>query len=121
MLFVAPNLIFVFTIFLVDTLSSFFPAKVPDPVTIEMRTSEELPGMCDTIPFMEGADVYAGRSETTEDCDYNSLGLPKGRYWLDIPGVEREPFKKHESKHSGETVDNGQIQDLESLPYIRIY
>ena len=75
-------LIFVFTIFLVDTLSSFFPAKVPDPVTIEMRTSEELPGMCDTIPFMEGADVYAGRSETTEDCDYNSLGLPKGRYWL---------------------------------------
>ena len=74
--------IFVLTIFLVDTLSSFFPAKIATPVVIEQRTSEELPGMCDTIPFMESADVYAGRSETAEDCEYNSLGLPKERYWL---------------------------------------
>lgn len=74
--------IFVLTIFLVDTLSSFFPAKIADPIMIEQRTSEQLPGMCDTIPFMESEDVYAGRSETAEDCEYNTLGLPKERYWL---------------------------------------
>jgi hypothetical protein len=74
--------IFVLTIFLVDTLSSFFPAKIATPVVIEQRTSEELPNMCDTIPFMESQDVYAGRSETAEDCKYNSLGLPKERFWL---------------------------------------
>ena len=74
--------IFVLTIFLVDTLSSFFPAKIADPIIIEQRTSEELPGMCDTIPFMESQDVYAGRTETSEKCEYNSLGLPKERFWL---------------------------------------
>ncbi len=74
--------IFLLTIILVDTLSSFFPAKIATPVVIEQRTSEELPGMCDSIPFMESEDVYAGRSETAEDCEYNSLGLPKERYWL---------------------------------------
>jgi hypothetical protein len=74
--------IFVLTIFLVDTLSSFFPAKIADPIMIEQRISEELPGMCDTIPFMESHDVYAGRTETSEKCEYNSLGLPKERFWL---------------------------------------
>jgi len=84
MIFIKSVFIFASTIFLVETLSSFFPARVPAPVVvdIEQRTSEELPGMCDTIPFMEGEDVYAGRSETAEDCEYNSLGLPKERYWL---------------------------------------
>ena len=82
MILIKSTLIFFSTIFIVESLSSFFPAKIPDPVVIEQRTSEHLPGMCDTIPFMEGEDVYAGRSETAEDCEYNSLGLPKNRYWL---------------------------------------
>jgi len=114
MILIKSTLIFFSTIFIVESLSSFFPAKIPDPVVIEQRTSEHLPGMCDTIPFMEGEDVYAGRSETAKDCEYNSLGLP-------IQRVERQPLKNHESIYSGETFDNGQIQNLESLPHYRIY
>jgi hypothetical protein len=74
--------IFVLSMFFIHSVCSFFPVVVPDPVVIEERTSEELPGMCDTIPFMESQDVYAGRTETSEKCEYNSLGLPKERFWL---------------------------------------
>lgn len=82
MIFVKCLVIFTATIFVVEGVCSFFPSPAPDPVIIEMRDSEQIPGMCDTIPFMEEEDVYAGRTDRSPECEYNSLGLPKSRYWL---------------------------------------
>ena len=82
-------MIYYLCIMLLATAMGYFLSsyvKVEDvPELVELRDSEpipNIPNMCDSMPFMESEDVYAGRTELADSCEYNSLALPKDRFWL---------------------------------------
>ena len=47
-----------------------------------------------SIDSIVNQDVYAGRTEEEEDCEYNSLALPKSRYWLSAKEWKGEHISK---------------------------